>query len=151
MTHELPTESDLLVKYSRRSRWVALTLLVLLAGYALVLNIFPESEAAALASRLFLLLPIGLVLALGTLRASLQGARANPAGAPMKAILNDELRQQSLSRAYRNGLMAVLVAQPLLALLLALVAVAHPVALMASLTALAGVCAVLGSQLAYDR
>jgi hypothetical protein len=61
------------------------------------------------------------------------------------------LRQQSLQRAWRNGLLAVLLAQPLLALLFALAAPPQPLLLMASLTVLTGVATVLGSVLMYDR
>ena len=147
MRPELASESDVLVKYSRRGLWLALTLLLVLGAYAIVINLAPDGEAAALAHRLFKMLPIALVIALAAMRSSLTGVR----GAAMKALLNDELRRQSLSLSYRNGLLAVLLAQPLLFLLLASMPLQHPMALMACATSLIGVAAVLGSMLVYDR
>jgi hypothetical protein len=69
----------------------------------------------------------------------------------LKAMRNDELRQASLSRAWRNGFFAVLGLQPVLAAGLAWSGTAHGVALMAAATACAGAAAVLTSLLWYDR
>lgn len=151
MTSECPTESDLLVKYARRGLWTALLLLLALGAYATVVNVFPDSEAAALARRLFALLPIAIVIALAALRSSLKGVRSDRRGAAMKAVLDDEWRRHSLNRAYRNGLAAVLLAQPALALLLSSTTLPQPLVLMAAATALVGTGAVLCSMLAYDR
>ncbi len=150
MRSESPTESDLLVQFSRRGLWGALALLLVLAGYAVAINFFPDSEAATLANRLASMLPIAIIIALAALRSSLKGA-GDPGGTAMKAMLNDELRLHSLNRAYRNGLAAVMLAQPVLALLLAWVSLPYPLVLMASATALLGAGAVLCSMLAYDR
>lgn len=151
MTSEFPNDSDSLVRYSHRVLWVALALLLALGAYAVLINVFPDGEAAALANRLFAMFPVAVVICLGALRWSLKGASMDPRSAAMQAVLNDELRQLSLSRSYRNALVAVLLAQPLLVLLSYLVPLANPVALMACATALIGVMTVLGSLLAYDR
>ncbi|HZV65139.1 MAG TPA: hypothetical protein VFG03_09580 [Telluria sp.] len=151
MPSTLPTESELLVQFSRRSLWVALVLLLVLGGYAIVINVFPNSDAAALATRLFAMLPIGIAIALAAMRSSLRGAQIDRGGAAMKAVLSDEWRQHSLNRAYRNGLVAVMLAQPALAVLLAWMPLPHPLVLMASATALLGAGAVLSSMLVYDR
>jgi hypothetical protein len=145
------TESDVLVTYSRRGLWVALTLLLALGAYALLINVSPNGEAAALANRLFGMFPIAIVICLAAMRSALKGVSSDPRSGAMKAMLNDELRQQSLRLSYRNGLAAVLLAQPLLALLLAWTPLAYPVALMASATTLLGVATVLASLLVYDR
>jgi len=142
-------DSDTLVRYSHRSLWAALVLLLVLAAWAVTVNLFPGS--AALAGKAALLLPLAIVIALGVMRGSLRGLSGHPASPAMKAVLQDELRQQSLQRAWRNGLLAVLLAQPLLALLFALAALPQAVLLMASLTVLTGVATVLGSVLLYDR
>jgi len=142
-------DSDTLVRYSHRSLWAALILLLVLAAWAVSVNLFPAS--AAVAGKAALLLPLAIVIALGVLRGSLRALSGHPSSPAMKAILQDELRQQSLQRAWRNGLLAVLLAQPLLALLFALAAPPQPVLLMASLTVLTGVATVLGSVLLYDR
>jgi hypothetical protein len=69
----------------------------------------------------------------------------------LKTVRNDELRQASLSRAWRNGFFAVLGLQPVLALGLAWSGTAHGVALMAAVTALVGAGTVHTSLLWYDR
>jgi hypothetical protein len=91
------------------------------------------------------------VIALAALRSSLHGVRAHPREAAMKALLNDELRARALNRAYRNGLIAALLAQPLLVLLLSAAGLPYPLVSMASATLLIAVATVLCSLLAYDR
>lgn len=149
--HPKPNASDLLVRYNRRSLWLAVAVLAVLGAYALLINLVPDSAAAALAERMFMLLPLALAIVIAALRSSLKGVSADPAAPAMKAVLGDELRQHSLNRACRNGLFAVLFAQPLLALVLGVSYLPYPVALMASGTALVGVGVVLASMLAYDR
>jgi hypothetical protein len=146
-----PNESDLLVRYSRRSLWLAAAVLALLGAYAVLINLVPDSAAAALAERMFMLLPLALAIVIAALRNALKGASVDPAAPGMKAVLGDELRQHSLNRACRNGFFAVLFAQPLLALVLGVSYLPYPAALMASATALVGVAVVLGSMLTYDR
>jgi hypothetical protein len=72
-------------------------------------------------------------------------------GGALKAVRNDELRQASLSRAWRNGFLAVLGLQPVLALGLTWSGAAYGVALMAATTAFAGAATVHASVLWYDR
>ncbi len=151
MATDQTSTTDVLLKYSRRSLWVLLGSLTILAGAALVSNFFPDSAGAAMAQRVFTLFPIAIVIALGALRGTLGGVAADPGKGAMKALLSDEWRLQCLNRAYRNALFAVLLAQALLALLLTVFTVASPVATMASATAFIGVATVLVSMLVYDR
>lgn len=151
MQSKITSESDRLVAFSRRGLWVALALLVALGAYAVIINFDPNGDAAAMAQRMVVLLPVAIVVAVAAVGSSLKGARSDPNSPAMKAVLNDELRRRSLHLAYRNGLFAVLLAQPLLALVLVYVGAAHPVPLMASGTALCGVAAVLCSLLYLDR
>jgi hypothetical protein len=143
--------SELLVKVSQRGLWIALSLMLVLGAYALVINLVPDSGAAAAGGHLMTLLPIAIIVAIAAMHSSGKRLRGEPRAKAMQAVLHDELRQQSLHRAYRNALVAVLLAQPALALLTWVTAVPHPMVLMASLTVLAGVATVLGSLLAYDR
>jgi hypothetical protein len=149
-THKA-SDSELLVKYSRFSLYFALALLLALGTYAVLILVFPDSSAAAMGHRLFVMLPIAIVIVLASLRSSLHGVRAHPREAAMKALRNDELRLQALNRAYRNGLIAVLMAQPLLVLALSAAALPYPLLPMAGATVLIGVATVLCSLLAYDR
>lgn len=151
VAHQQSNDPDQLVHYSRSSLWLAVAVLAMLGAYAVLINLYPDSAAAALAERMFMLLPLALVLVIALLRTSLKGVSADPGAPPMKALLGDELRQHSLNRACRNGLFAVLFAQPLLALLVGVSYLPYPAVLMACATALTGVGVVLGSMLAYDR
>jgi hypothetical protein len=145
------TNSDLLVRYSRLSLYFALALLLLLGTYAVLIHAFPDSGAAAMAHRLAIMLPIAIVIALAALRSSLHGVRAHPRKADMKVVLDDELRGQALNRAYRNGLVAVLLVQPVLVLIMSAADLPFPLVPMASATVLIGVAAVLCSLIVYDR
>jgi hypothetical protein len=69
----------------------------------------------------------------------------------LKAMHNDELRQASLSRAWRNGFFAMLGLQPLLALGLTWNGNAHGLALMAAGTVSAGALTMGTTLLWYDR
>ncbi|MES2019450.1 MAG: hypothetical protein V4484_23410 [Pseudomonadota bacterium] len=151
MASHKASASELLVNYSRLSLYLALALLVALGTYAVLVLAFPNSSAAAMGHRLFVLLPILVVISLAALRSSLHGVRPHPRNAAMRALRKDELRAHSLSRAYRNGLIAVLLAQPLLVFVLSAVALPYPLVPMAGATLLVGVATVLCSLLAYDR
>ena len=142
----MTNDSDTLVQYSHRSLWTALVLLLVLAAWAVAANLFPDHPAAAMAGKAAGMLPIAIVFAVVAMRRSMHGLKGDPSSPAMKAVLNDELRQQSMQRACRNGLVAVL-----LALLFTLTALPQPVPLMAALTLLTGVATVLASVLAYDR
>ncbi len=151
MTSNTTNTTELLEQYSRRGLWVALALLLLLGGYAITINVFPDSAAAAMADKAFSMLPIVIVIAVAAMRTSLKGVSADPRSAAMKAVLNDELRQVSLQRAYRNGFVAVLLAQPVMVMLVHWFALPHPVELMASCSAVVGVATLLVSVLYFDR
>jgi hypothetical protein len=150
-THDIRNDSETLVTISHRGLWLALILLLLLACWAVAVNLFPGSAAAAMAGNAARLLPVAIVIAVGALQLSLKGLSANPRSKAMKAVLDDELRQQSMQRACRNGLLAVLFAQPALAFGFTFADLPQPLVLMASLTVLTGVATVLGSVLVYDR
>jgi hypothetical protein len=149
-THK-STDSDLLVRYSHLSLYFALVLLLALGSYAVLIHVAPDSNVTATANRYAVMLPIAIVIALAALRSSLHGVRAHPREAAMKTLHSDELRAQALSRAYRNGLVAVLLVQPVLVFVLAAAALPYPLVPMAAATVLIGVATVLCSLLAYDR
>jgi hypothetical protein len=146
-------ETELLVSLSRRQLGVAVGLVVLLGASALAIIAFPESAAAAGAGKLFLLLPLIITIALLALRSSAKraGLSTDPSSPAMKAVRGDELRQASQARAWRNGLMATMVLQPLLAVCLTWASAPSPVALMAAASVLTGVIVTLASLLYYDR
>jgi hypothetical protein len=144
-------EADQLLRYSRRSLWTVLVFFLLIGAGATAAIGFPGSQAAVFASKFSLMFPILIVIALAALKSSAKGARTDPSGPAMKALLNDELRQASMHRAYRNAFFAMLAVQPLLAVAPSWIAFANPSALMACLTVLAGVVTMVASLLYYDR
>ena len=165
----MPTKSidqtESLVRFSRRSLWLALFVLLALLAWAAIVNIFPGSVAALGAGRLGRLMPIFIITAVAALSASRRGWYKNKdkdedkdkdknkadIKAQLRLILADKLRQASLSRAWRHGFVVMLLAQPALALMLTW----HPVTaapfLMAGITAALGAVSVLGTVLWLDR
>lgn len=141
-------QTDLLVQHSRRQLWVALFLVVALGTAALLMLGFP-GKAASAGQYLMLLYPQMIAAALLSLRRSKRALAAS--AAQTQAVVDDELRQHALNRAWRNGFLVVLLGQPLLALFVSGSGSPHPVALLAGATALAGVVTVLASVLYHDR
>lgn len=143
MPKVLHHDQETLISLSRRQLWFALGAVLVLGMAGAGLLAFPRSEAVA---RLFGLLPVAIVIAVAGLR-----MRGAPGSAEVRALVEDELRQASQHRASRNGFLAVLAAQALLAPGLAWLATPSPLALMAVLTIVTGVSVFLGSLLYYDR
>jgi hypothetical protein len=135
MAMQMQEEVEPAVRYSRRSLWFALTVLLLLGSGAVLIDMEGDS---ALGARLFALLPVVIVVGAAAL------GRPAPK-AEMRAVASDELRQFSLVHAWRNGFLGVLAIQPLLAW-----SGAAP-ATMACATAMTGVVIALASVLWYDR
>lgn len=133
-----------LIALSRRQLWFALGAVLVLATAAAGLLAFPGAQAPA---RLFSLLPVAIVLALAVLRT--RGGTAS--SAEVRAVVDDELRQASQHRASRNGFIAMLAAQLVLAPALAWLSTPYPVALMAVLTIATGTTVFLASLLYHDR
>lgn len=135
-----------LVSHSRSSLWLALAIILVLGAVAVSTAIYPGINVIPFAG----LFPVAIAIAAGALRAR-GGKLAAEHPDVMKNIREDELRQQSQGRAYRNALLAVLVVQPLLAFALTSSVVSYPLALMATVTVIAGAAVFLASLLFYDR
>jgi hypothetical protein len=150
MTPNTLTETDHLVRYSRRSLSVALVLILLLGVPGALSLGFPDTAAGVLFKQFANALPIGFILAVVALRPA-KRARIDPSGLAMQAVLYDELRAASVNRAYRNAFMGVMVLQPVLAVTLARYAIANPVAFSSCVTVVFGISLLLASILYYDR
>jgi uncharacterized membrane protein HdeD (DUF308 family) len=135
--------TDTLVRLSRRSLWTAFFLIALIGACGLLQLLAPGSQAA---QQLAVLLPVFIVIAVAGLRRA-----TRPHAAAMKIVHDDELRQTALARAYRSGLFAVVILQPLMAVVLTSFVIMQPVATMAAATALTGALVFLGSFLYFDR
>jgi len=142
---EQATSIDHAVRMSHRQLMAALGLLLLLGAAALLG--FGEGAAAQAGGALWKALPLVIVITVAALRNMVKRVDARA----LDAVRKDELRQASLQRAWRNGFLAVLFLQPVLALGLSWSAAAHGVALMAAVTVTLGAATVLTSLLWYDR
>ena len=136
---------DVLERYSRRSLWTVLLLVTVIGAVALLTYLYPRAWG------LSVVVPVVTAIAAGALRTSAKGADVDPSSPGMKAIINDELRQASMHRAFRNAFLAVLAVQPLLAFAPELVAIAHPAPMMAIFTIWFGMVVMIASVLYYDR
>jgi hypothetical protein len=142
---EHPTSIDAAVRMSHRHLVTALGFVMLL-GLAALLS-FSGGDAGRVGKALWMALPLIMVIA----GAALQRMNKRVDARALKAVRKDELRQASLSRAWRNGFFAVLGLQPVLALGLAWSGAGHDIAWMAAATATVGAGTVLVTLLWYDR
>ena len=117
MTALTDNSSELLVRFSRRSLAAMLVIVPGLGAMALAMTLWPEGAASRFMAQASWLFPIAVVLLGAALRATLRGKSWDPRSPEAKAILNDELRQDSMNRSSRAALIAVLVAQLPLSLL----------------------------------
>lgn len=144
------TVAELVVQYSRRQLWVALLVVLTLGSGALFALAFPGKTSGTGQYVLMVLFPELVAIALTSLRRS-KRPLAGIDAARMHAIVDDELRRQSLAKAWRNGFFVLLLAQPVLGLAVTWSGTPYPVALLAGASALAGVVTALASVLYYDR
>jgi hypothetical protein len=141
---EQGNSTDAAVRMSHRHLMAALMIVGML-GLAAVLSLTTAGGDAGKA--LWTVLPVILTVTAASLHRLYKRVDIRA----LKAVRNDELRQASLSRAWRNGFFAVLGLQPVLALGLTWNGAAHGVALMAAGTVSAGTLAMITTLLWYDR
>lgn len=149
MSAASPVSTDVLVRLSRRGLWCALSTILLLGVVGAAQLAFPESIAGTPFAKLAAVVPLAIIFATGAAKRP-HGDTATSAAA-MQAVLDDELRQASLNRSYRNAFFAVLMLQPPLALLLTATSATYGVALMAGASVVLGGAVLLGCLLYYDR
>jgi hypothetical protein len=141
---EQATPIEAAARMSRRHLLAALTIVGMLGLAALLSFTTAGGDAGKI---LWQVMPVMIAVTAASLYRSYKRVDIRA----LKTVRNDELRQASLSRAWRNGFFAVLGLQPVLALGLAWSGTAHGVALMAAVTALIGAGTVHTSLLWYDR
>lgn len=143
-------DPDRTLQFTRLQLWTALLLLLLLSVFSAVLAFSPGSPAAAMASHAAKLIPVVIVIAVVALKTR-ERRQGLSGGAAVKAQVDDELRQMSLAKAYRNAFFGVLAFQPVIMLAITFLSPFYPAALMATLTIAVGLLVMLGSVLFYDR
>jgi hypothetical protein len=141
---EQSTPIDDAARMSHRHLLAAL-MIVSMLGLAAVLSL---TTAEGRADRILWTVLPGII---AVTAASLQRMYKRVDTRARKAMQTDELRQASLSRAWRNGFFAVLALQPLLSLGLVWSGATQGIALMAAITVCVGAGVVHASLLWYDR
>jgi hypothetical protein len=141
---EQSTPIDDAARMSHRHLLAAL-MIVSMLGLAAVLSLTTAEGRAD--KILWTVLPVIIAVT----AASLQRMYKRVDTRARKAMQTDELRQASLSRAWRNGFFAVLALQPLLSLGLVWSGATQGIALMAAITVCVGAGVVHTSLLWYDR
>jgi hypothetical protein len=141
---EQSTPIDDAARMSHRHLLAAL-MIVSMLGLAAVLSL---TTAEGRADRILWTVLPGII---AVTAASLQRMYKRVDTRARKAMQTDELRQASLSRAWRNGFFAVLGLQPVLALGLSWSGAANAAAPMAAVSVTIGTATVLASLLWYDR
>jgi hypothetical protein len=141
---EQTSSTDTAVRMSHRHLTVALGLVLLLGGGAMLSIVFGGTPRPG---ALWILLPMFIAIAAAALRGTSKGVDADA----LKAMRNDELRQASLQHAWRVGFFVVLALQPVLVWAVSYSAIANGPALMACGTVTIGAAVMLASLLWYDR
>jgi hypothetical protein len=143
------TNTDVLVRLSHMNLWVLLCTVVFV-GSAMVLALLGGPALAGMARSALILLPVAIAIAIAAIR--MKAGRPGCATSPqMRAVMNDELRQHALSKAYRNGFFAAMVATVAVASILSFTGVERALAVMLVAVLTIGVGTMLASVLYYDR
>lgn len=151
MTSPTPSRTDLYQAYSHRSMILILALALLVGGLTLVVFFDPDGVVAHGLPRAAVLVPIAIALSVAGLYATLRGQRWEPSAPDGRAVLEDEWRQQSLTRALRGAFGVVLAAQAPLAVCLAGRPGPESVVAMAIVTMCLGLATLSGLFLVFDR
>ncbi len=143
--------TDHLNRYARRGLIASLLLILLLGTCAALTNLAPASALAQRASQLLILLPVVLVFVIVWIRVAMPRGQRRITRAQIQSIAQDELRQNSMSKAWRASLIGVLLCQPVLAVALTALPTPGAPVLMAAATVLVGASFFLGTLLFCDR
>lgn len=146
-----PVSSDHLNRYARRGLIAALVLTLLLGGCAALINLEPRGVLAHRAGQLLVLLPLIIIFAIVWVRAALPRGQRRISNDQIRSVMQDELRQDSLHKAFRVALVDLLLSQPLFGIALTLLPVAGAPLLMAAATVIVGTALFFATLLLCDR
>ncbi len=133
----------------RQGLWMVLGVLVLLAAFAALQAYDPGTVLAQRSARaLPALLPVLIVVVFAWQQST---RRLSVKDAEMQAVLKDEFRRANLDRAFRAAFLVLLGVQVPLALLCRTLPSERAVWCMVAFSCFAGMVALLGSFLFYDR
>ena len=148
MTQNQPS-LDIYVKYSRRCIQLSLIFIFILSTIAL-LN-FTSLDSINALPKLMALLPIFIIFAIVWLQSFKKKNGLSNGSEAFKAMFADELRHQSIDKAYRSAFFVTIVAQIPLSLLLNASALTHTVLILGATTLVLGISVFLTFFLYYDK
>lgn len=140
MSTHANTDQETVERFSRRSLWVALIIMLLLGAFAFAT--LAGTGVPGWSGGLVAIAISAAVVALGKMPGSPKAQRA---------LQQDELHRQSVALAQRDALIAVLVAQPLYAYATTQVPSSSAAPLMACATVTLGSVVLIASLLLRDR
>ena len=103
-----------MVSWSRVSIWCAICVALFLGAVGVVLGVSASAHLIFIAAAAMKALPIFIVILVAAMISARR--RIGVSSELLRTFRNDELRLAALTRAYRNGFCATLVARPLLPL-----------------------------------
>jgi FtsH-binding integral membrane protein len=142
---------EALARFSRRSLFAVLVMILVLGATAIAMAVAPESMFARWPGVMPWLIPMFTIFAAVVLRTSGGGRLWNPASREVKAVLEDEFRQANLARAQRATLIVVLAAQIPLALLFTSLPASQALMALAISTITLGMATLITLFLLFDR
>ena len=140
---------DAYVKYSRRCIQLALMFIVIFSTIAL-LN-FTTLDGINALPKLMTLLPISIIFAIVWLQALKKKNGLSNGSAAFKAMFADELRCQSINKAYRAAFIVTIVAQIPFSLLLNVSVLTNTAVILGITTLVFGTSTFLAFFLYFDR
>lgn len=144
MNHE-----EMCLLYCRRSIQLALVLIVLLSVVAIFQ--LAEANAGKLTGAIMVLLPIYIVISIAWLSALRKKLGSLSSTELFKRVIEDELRAQSLNRAFRSSFLLMLFSQIPIAYYFSVNSVLNASVIQSIVTIVLGVASFLTFFLVYDR
>ncbi len=137
------------IKYCRRSIQLALVLMLILSSVAIIQLV--GLSVGSVTKSLMTLLPIYIVISIIWLTSLRKKIGVSSSAAILRIVMEDELRAQSLNRAFRSAFLVVLIAQLPIALLFSVNTLASAAIIQSIVTAVLSVASFLTFFLIYDR
>ncbi len=145
----VPNQEEACIKYCRRSIQLALALILMLSVVAVVQ--LAGVNAGDITTNLMMLLPVYIVVSIAWLSALRKKAGTLSSSDVFRVVLEDELRAQSLNRAFRFTFVLMIVSQIPLAIYFTANSIVNASIIQSIVTIVLGVTAFLTLFLIYDR
>lgn len=151
MSTESKSRMERYIRFSHRGMVALLVLTLLTGGIFLIIALDPDGTVARGMPRIAGLIPVGIILVVAGLTATLRGDRWEPQAPEARAVLDDAWRQTNLARAARLTLALMILAQMPLGFLLRDLPAPRGVFAMAIATMTFGMALLVGTFLYFDH